>query len=50
MMYFRDQAEGVGASDQPLGYAALAIASVGLVGLGLFPGSLLGVIEACFPH
>jgi NADH-quinone oxidoreductase subunit N len=50
MMYFRDQAEGVGATDQPLGYAALAIASLALVGFGLFPGSLLGVIETCFPH
>jgi NADH-quinone oxidoreductase subunit N len=50
VMYFRDQPEGIGATDQPLGYAALAIASLALVGFGLFPGSLLGVIETCFPH
>jgi NADH-quinone oxidoreductase subunit N len=50
MMYFRDQEEGVGATDQPLGYAALAIASLALVGFGLFPGPVLGMIGACFPH
>jgi NADH-quinone oxidoreductase subunit N len=48
LMYFKDQADGVSAERQPLGFVALVICVLGLIGFGLFPSSLLTMTSRCF--